>query len=103
MTKFLDTLKQSINFQIVLSLLALKVVSTLIDKVILPLINIYLLDEDVFRKLNIFINKDTKSLILIDPVKDKQDKYEIHFGSLFKDIIIFFLIFTLYFFTIKFI
>lgn len=103
MVNFFDTLKQSINFQVILGLLAFKVFSTLLDKVIIPLITIYLLDEDIFRKLNIFIDKDTKTLVLIDPIKNKNIKYEIFFGSLFKDIIIFLMIFIIYYLTIKFI
>lgn len=97
MKSFNDLLFKSINFQVVLGLLAFRVVSTLIDKVLFPLINIYLLDEDIFRKMNIFINKDEKKIVLIDPVKDKQLKYEIHFGTLVKEIIVFLVIFVLYF------
>ena len=96
---FYDKLKQSINFQVVLGLLAYRVVSTFIEKVLFPLINIYLLDEDIFRKLNIFINKDSKKIVLLEPVKDKQLKYEIHFGTLIKDVIVFAIVFILYFLT----
>lgn len=103
MVNFIDSMKQSINFQVILGLLAFRVVSTLIEKVILPLVNIYLLDEDIFRKFNIFINKDTKKIVLIEPVKDKQLKYEIHLGGLFKDILVFLSVFTLYYLYNKFI
>lgn len=101
MASFTEKLKQSINFQIVLGLLAFRVVSTLIDKVIFPLVNIYLLDEDIFRRLNIFINRDTKKIVLIDPVKENQFKYEIHFGTLLKELIVFFITFVLYFLILK--
>lgn len=97
MTSFNELLLKSINFQIILGLLAFRVVSTLIEKVLFPLINIYLLDEDIFRKMNIFINKDEKKIVLIDPVRDKQLKYEIHFGTLIKEVIVFLIIFVMYF------
>lgn len=103
MSDFKKTLKDSINFQVVLGLIAFRVVSTLIDKVLYPLINIYFLDEDIFRKLNIFINKDKKSLVLIEPVKDKEVKYEIHFGTLLKEIIVFAVVFILYYIVTKYI
>lgn len=101
MKTFYDKLRQSINFQVVLGLLAYRVVSTMIDKVIYPLLNIYLLDEDIFRKLNIFINKDSKKVVLLEPVREKQVKYEIHFGTLIKEIVAFAIIFVLYFLTIS--
>lgn len=101
MVKFAEELFKSINFQVILGLLALKIVSTLIEKIIIPLIHIYILDEYLFRRLNLFINRDTKALTLIDPVKDKQNKYEIQLGYLLKDIIIFFTVFSLYYLYTK--
>lgn len=101
MKTYADVMKENINFQVILGLLAFKVASTAIDKVIFPLVNIYLLDEDVFRKLNIFINKDEKKIVFIEPLKDKQAKYEIHFGNLLKELIVFFVIFTIYYFVVR--
>ena len=94
---YFSLLGNSVNMSVVLGLLAFNVITTFLQKVFFPLTNLYLLEDDFFRKLNLFINKRDKDLRLITPIEDKNVQIEIGFGYFLKELILFFLIFTLFY------
>lgn len=94
---YFTLLGNSVNITVVLGLLAFNVISTFLNKVFFPLTNLYLLEDDFFRRLNLFINKEDKELRLISPIENKDVQIEIGFGYFLKELIMFFIIFTIFY------
>ena len=95
---YFELLKSSVNMQVLIGLLAFRLLSAFLDKVLFPIIDIYL-EDNLFRNLNIFINSKTKNIVLISPIdKEKNAKIEVGFGYFLKELIIFITVFTLYYF-----
>lgn len=101
-THYFDLLKNSVNIQIIIGLLTFRLITVFLDKILFPLINIYLLDDDAFRRLNLFIGKKNKQRVFIEPVeKNPNVKIEIGIGYFLKELIIFFSVFTIYYFLVN--
>jgi hypothetical protein len=74
---------------VIIGILAFKLITTISDKLVFPLIDAYILDSRTFNEYNVYVDKDTKDVICIPKKKVESKLTEIGTGDFMKEIIIF--------------